>query len=122
MTPAPRTMIGHRGEACDFIPTFFEHLEENRRLTKALLGSSLSVHVVREHVQGQIFRHFKRSLGARPGEAALKVEAAAVFASGALLAMMHWWVGLEQPASRAKVAQLFRMILEPGLKAVERTS
>ncbi len=108
--------------ACDFVPMFFQHLEENRKLAKALLGSSLSVHVVREHVQGQIFRHFRKAFGARPGDPVpISVEGAAVFASGALIAMMHWWVGLDRPVSRAKVGELFRTILEPGLSAVART-
>ena len=92
----------------DFSLYMFQHLKQNWRLARLLLGNK-KIPFVRNHVNNILRKYYieeyrKRFAGTRQS---LQIEAAAVMKSGALLSLTLWWLAQKKPLSPEKMHELF---------------
>lgn len=100
------------GGTADFSHFLFLHLEENRRLARILLGRG-GIPIVREHIRKQFLEYFKNRLQRNDSNriTPFEREGTAIFASGALLSLILWWLDMDRPATPAKMGELFERLM-----------
>ena len=94
--------------ADDFSLKMFQHLQENWRLARLLLGNK-KIPLVRNYVQNILLKYYKNQYQERFGKTKteFEIEGAAVFTSGALLSLTLWWLGMKKPVSPEEMHRLF---------------
>jgi AcrR family transcriptional regulator len=112
--PAPD---GRPAELFAFSLPMFEHVREQRRLVRALLGRRGGglVHARGEQLLAAIVRDELIAAGAR-ASASLDLLVACVV--GAFMGLLRAWVDGETTASPAELDAAFRTTVEPGMRAV----
>ena len=92
----------------DFSLKMFEHLQENWRLARLLLGNK-KIPVVRNYVQNLLMKYYKTSYSEKYKDtlSEFEIEGAAVLASGALVSLTLWWFAMKKPVSPREMHRLF---------------
>ncbi|WP_211370370.1 TetR/AcrR family transcriptional regulator [Nonomuraea turkmeniaca] len=112
--PVPATPSG---DLFAFSLPMFEHMREQRRLVRALMGrrSSGLVQTRGEHLLAAIVRDELVAAGAR---ASSSLDLLVVCVVGAFMGLVRAWVDGETSASPAELDTAFRVAVEPGVRAV----
>ncbi|MEV0197123.1 helix-turn-helix domain-containing protein [Nonomuraea sp. NPDC050691] len=105
------------GELFAFSLPMLEHVREQERLVRALLGrrGGGPVHVHGERLLADLVREELLAAGA-PASAALDLLVVCVV--GAFMGLLRAWVDGETTASPAELDAAFRAAVEPGVRAV----
>lgn len=92
----------------DFSLKMFEHLQENWRLARLLLGNK-KIPLVRNYTQNILFKYYKKQYQEKYGttKTDFEIEGAAVFISGALMSLILWWFSMKKPVSPEEMNRLF---------------
>ena len=92
----------------DFTLHMFQHLKENWRLGKILLGNK-KIPLVRNYVQNILLKYYRKRYKEfyKDMRSELEIEGAAVFTSGALLSLTLWWLGMSRPVPPEKMHKIF---------------
>ncbi|MBT2232266.1 TetR/AcrR family transcriptional regulator [Nonomuraea sp. NEAU-A123] len=99
----------------------FEHVREQERLVRALLGrrGGGPVHARGEQLLAAVVRDELLGAGARPSAT---LELLVVCVVGAFMGLLRAWLEGETTASPAELDAAFRAAVEPGVRAVLRES
>lgn len=105
------------GELFAFSLPMFEHVWEQRRLVRALLGRRGGGLVTArgERVLGRVVRQELLAAGARPSPA---LDRMVVCVVGAVLALLRTWVDGDISATPAELDATFRTTVLPGVRSV----
>ncbi|MGP3910872.1 TetR/AcrR family transcriptional regulator [Nonomuraea sp. 10N515B] len=111
--PAP---VDGPGELFAFSLPMFEHVHEQRRLVRALMGrrSGGLVHARGEQLLAAVVRKELLAAGARASAA---LDLLVVCVVGAFMGLLRAWVDGESAASPAELDAAFRAAVEPGVRA-----
>lgn len=114
LRPAP---TGGQGELFGFSLPMFEHVREQERLVRALLGrrGGGPVHMRGEQLLADLVRDELVAAGARASAA---LDLLVVCVVGAFMGLLRAWVDGEATASPAELDAAFRTAVEPGVRAV----
>lgn len=109
---APR----HDGPPFSFSLPMFEHVREQRRLVRALLGrrGGRVVMAYGESLLEDVVREELLARGARPGAT---LDLAVTCVTGAFMALVRKWVDEELRATPAELDAVFRASVAPGVLA-----
>ncbi|MEV1169094.1 TetR/AcrR family transcriptional regulator [Nonomuraea sp. NPDC049784] len=113
LRPAPDT---RSGELFAFSLPMFEHVHEQRRLVRALLGrrGGGQVHARGEQLLAAVVRNELVAAGAR---ASASLDLLVVCVVGAFMGLLRAWVDGETTATPAELDAAFRAAVEPGVRA-----
>jgi AcrR family transcriptional regulator len=100
-----------------FSPAMFEHVREQRRLVRALLGRR-SGRAVMAHGERLLHALVRDELLARGARASTSLDLVVTCVVGALLALLTRWVDGEITATPAELDLAFRAAVTPGVEAV----
>lgn len=108
---------GGPGELFAFSLPMFEHVREQERLVRALLGrhGGGTVHAYGEQVLAGLVRD---DLLAAGGRASAALDLMVVCVVGAFMGLLRAWVDGRTAASPAELDAAFRAAVEPGVRAV----
>jgi AcrR family transcriptional regulator len=100
-----------------FSLAMFQHVQEQRRLVRALLGRRGGREVMAhgEHLLQAVIRDELLARGARPSA---QLELLVTCVVGAFMALLSKWVDEEITATPAELDAAFRMAVAPGVEAV----
>ncbi|WP_433252661.1 TetR/AcrR family transcriptional regulator [Streptosporangium sp. CA-135522] len=112
-----RPPVGGSRELFAFSRPMFEHVREQERLMRALLGrrGGGPVHAYGERLLADLVRQELLAAGA-PASAALDLLVVCVV--GAFMGLLRTWADGECAASPAELDAAFRAAVEPGVRAV----
>ncbi|MEU8382841.1 TetR/AcrR family transcriptional regulator [Streptosporangium sp. NPDC048865] len=111
--PAPRT----DGPLFGFSLAMFEHVHEQRRLVRALLGRRGGQMVV-AHGEQLLQAVVRDELLARDGRASASLDLVVTCAVGAFMALVRKWVDEEIDATPAELDAAFHATVVPGVQAM----
>ncbi|MFI7229700.1 TetR/AcrR family transcriptional regulator [Nonomuraea angiospora] len=111
--PVPAT---RSGELFAFSLPMFEHVREQRRLVRALLGrrGGGQVYARGEQLLSAVVRNELVATGAR---ASASLDLLVVCVVGAFMGLLRAWVDGEGTATPAELDAAFRAAIEPGVRA-----
>jgi AcrR family transcriptional regulator len=104
----------------DITLTFFQHVERDQRLFKALLGKEGGNAMVKEAHQ-QLAAHMRQHLERLvPDEKKIPVQLDALvhYLVSAFLALLVWWLDNDLPYSAEHMDEIFKQLTMPGFMAV----
>ncbi|WP_228010272.1 TetR/AcrR family transcriptional regulator [Nonomuraea phyllanthi] len=112
-----RAPAGASGRLFAFSLPMFEHVREQERLVRALLGrrGGGPVHARGEQLLAGLVREELLAAGARASAA---LDLLVVCVVGAFMALLRAWVDGQTTASPAELDAAFRAAVEPGVRAV----
>lgn len=111
--PKPRE---ETGELFAFSLPMFEHVREQRRLVRALLGRRGGGHVV-EHGEQLLTAIVKDELLAAGARASAALDLLVVCVVGAFMGLLRAWLDDETTATPAELDAAFRAAVVPGVRA-----
>jgi AcrR family transcriptional regulator len=106
-------MLGGKSKVSTFLVTF-EHVAENSRLYRAILGGQAGAAITRR-IRAYLARHIIRELP-HPASAELLVpaEVLANYIAGAEVALIQWWLESDMPYSAREMAGMAQQMLLYG--------
>jgi AcrR family transcriptional regulator len=102
----------------------FGHIQEHQHLYKALLwgrGIELLFEQGQAYLTARIEEHLTKHLPDE-FEPVVPLPLLANHLSGALLAMIKWWLGTDMPYSPERMDEMYRQLVMPGVRAALRMS
>lgn len=106
------------GAGGEFARALFEHIAEQRPTARALLGER-GVPAIAEHLESLLKKRFQNTWAKdwkELGHSTAVIESAAVFAAGAFMSTLRFWLMAARPSLPSEAYDLYLKILVPGIR------
>lgn len=113
--PAPAA--GRTVQPLAFSRTLLEHVQENRRMFRALVGKRSGL-VVQRHFRELLLELVREDL-APLIPSGVRLEAAAHYLTGAFFELVSWWLDMRGPLAPAELDELFQQLTAPVLASLQ---
>ena len=100
----------------------FQHIQENNRLYKALIGGQgleLMFEYGQQALSERIERHLETQVQNR-GEISIPLPVLSTYLAGTLITLLQWWLDKHMPYSPEQMDAIYRQLALPGVMEVIR--
>jgi len=117
---SPRVARSGSPQRIIYTAPLFQHVEENFRLHKSIVGSHGIEIIIRrllKHLSGHIQEHLEERIA--PGRVLeVPTELIAHQLAGSVLNLLRWWLDHNRPTSPERTDEMFQKLVMPGVWAL----